>query len=218
MCGRFRVRGKFVDGLPADQFHDTRIELKLWDRFNVSPGQSAPLWWRDPGGRLQLSEQPWRQPPLYNARCETVAQLRSYRTPFRAQRCLIPMNGFYEWDEKAKPKQPWHFHLADDSTYMVAALWTLCDSVPAFTLITTEANATVAPVHHRMPVIVPTSQWQTWLDVGTDEASLKSIMRPFDAMAMEGWPVSPRVNNWRNDDEHIIDRYQPPRDPQLALF
>lgn len=128
------------------------------------------------------------------------------------------MNGFYEWDEKPRPKQPWHFHFPDDRTYMVAGLWTLYHGVPAFTLITTDANATVSPVHHRMPVIVPTSQWQTWLDVKTPLTALKSIMRPFEEEAMTGWPVSTRVNNWRNDDASILERCEPSSNCQLSFL
>ena len=101
-------------------------------------------------GDLDLQEMLWRQPPLYRARAEGIEKKPTWKTAFETRRCLIPMHGFYEWDERTQPRQPYHFHLKNDGLFMVAGLWAKHEGSMAFTLITTSPNEVVAQAHHRM--------------------------------------------------------------------
>ena len=157
---------------------------------------------------------------LINARSETAAEKPSFRSAFRHRRCLIPADGFYEWAKAARgrAKQPWLFQMKDGSGFAFAGLWESWrvpgglaltgslaelgpgDTLETCTILTTRANETVAPVHHRMPVILPPAAFDPWL--GGDEVPLA----PYPAAAMTAHPVSPLVNKPANDDERCVER------------
>ena len=215
MCGRFRVRGKLIDDMPEDEFRHVRIRYTTLDRFNIGPGQIAPIIWRNEEAGLSLDGMRWRQHPFYLARAESVDQVRSWKPAFRDRRCLILMNGFYEWDERTKPRQPWHFHLRDDGLMMVAGLWTKTGSQHEFTLITTTPNTVVAQAHHRMPAMI--TSCLSWLDPRASMESLKAMLQPTLEDKLEGWPVSLYVNKVANEGPKCIERYEPPPPAQLEL-
>ena len=216
MCGRYRIRGTLIDELPEDFFRETRITPKFHARYNIGPGQKAPIL-STTQGALDIQEMLWRQPPLYLARAEGIEKKPTWKTAFEQRRCLIPMNGFYEWDERTKPRQPWHFHMKDDDLFMVAGLWANHESSNAYTLITTSPNEVVAQAHHRMPAIILRDQWRKWLDPAADLSTVVDVLRPIQPAGLEGWRISLKVNNWRNDGRELLEPLQPSESEQMDL-
>ena len=147
---------------------------------------------------------------MINARGETAADKPSFRTPFRSRRCLILADGFYEWKRVGVGKQPYHIRMRDGRPFAFAGLWDRWappggDPVDSCTIVTTSPNDVLAPIHDRMPVILPPAQHALWLDPAVRERErLQEILQPFDSSSMVAYPVSARVNNPRNDDRDCI--------------
>jgi putative SOS response-associated peptidase YedK len=141
-----------------------------------------------------------------NARVETVDTAPSYRQAFKKQRCLIPVDGFYEWKKVLGGKIPHSIGMADDSPFVFAGLWegwkdpASDEWLRTCTIITGEPNEFVAQIHTRMPVILPEEHHEAWL---SGEAG-KEILVPFPAERMKAWPISPRVNSPINNDPEIM--------------
>jgi putative SOS response-associated peptidase YedK len=135
-----------------------------------------------------------------------VASKPSFRAAFKQRRCLLPADGFFEWQPRGGKKQPWLFRLRDGEPFGIAGLWerkSLSDgaTLETCTLLTTEANEVVQPAHNRMPVILPPSAYAAWLDPEVKSADeLLSLLKPFSAAAMTAVLVSLRVNNPKVDD------------------
>jgi putative SOS response-associated peptidase YedK len=169
---------------------------------------------------------------MINARSETLAEKNAFRGLFKKKRVLIPMDGFYEWkagsadgplNAKGKPlKQPLFIHRRDDEPLAVAGLWTTWKDPEAAdgseedqwlhstTIITTAANETMAPVHNRMPVVVPASRWPEWLDPGNDDIDdLSTLFVPTDDGSLTMHEVTTDVNNVRNNTASLIDPITP---------
>jgi putative SOS response-associated peptidase YedK len=139
-----------------------------------------------------------------------VATKPTFRDCFRHRRCLIPSSGFYEWQKLGGRKQPYLFRLRDSSPFAFAGLWDVWEGpqgkVPSCAVITTTANELVAPVHDRMPVILPPDQFGVWLDrTVTDPALLLPLLVPYPAILMTSTAVNPRVNNARNEGPECIE-------------
>ncbi|MGZ4723790.1 MAG: SOS response-associated peptidase, partial [Ilumatobacteraceae bacterium] len=159
-----------------------------------------------------------------NARAETVADKPAFKSVFKKQRVIIPMDGFYEWQQGSegavltkagKPaKQPMYIHRLDGEPLAVAGLWTTWRDKTAgadapwlhsCTIITTSANATMAPVHDRMPALLPPSVWHEWLDPGNNDLDvLKGLLVPAPDNLLTMHKVSTDVNNVRNKGEDLI--------------
>jgi putative SOS response-associated peptidase YedK len=212
MCGRFALAARpeavaALCGLPEPP--------DLFARYNVAPTQLVAVV-GDVGRGRRLALLRWGLIPswagadagrtaLINARAETVADKPSFRDALRHRRCLIPTSGFYEWAKDGGRRQPYLFRMKDGSPFALAGLWDVWDGpkgrVPSCAVITTAANGLVAPVHDRMPVILPPEDFGTWLDPAvTDPAELLPLLKPFPAGLMEAVAVGPRVNSTRNDD------------------
>jgi putative SOS response-associated peptidase YedK len=145
---------------------------------------------------------------MINARGETVDQKPSFRKAFASRRCLIPADGYFEWQKTADGKQPYLIELADGGVFAMAGLWeenrkVAGDAAPLLTctVITTEANQMTGKVHDRMPVILEPEQYDRWLDPGfRDAEALKEMLDPAAEDLLRMTPVSRHVNNPRNDD------------------
>ena len=170
---------------------------------------------------------------MINARAETIATKNAFRRPFTKRRCIIPADGFYEWKaiEGHKKKQPYFIHRVDGEPLAFAGLWEVWRGpssvagvrvpVPAgagatsedpevrvrsCTIITTSANETMAPVHDRMPVILPPSAWASWLDPDQNDIDLLGkLLVPAPAALLTMYPVSTEVNSVRNKGAHLIE-------------
>ena len=189
-------------------------------RYNVAPTQTVIVV-NDDGSR-HLTEMRWRLIPswakdpvignrMINARGETVATKPAFRAALRRRRCLIPADGFYEWQQQGRRKQPVYITLKTREPFSFAGLcesWTSPDGeeIKTCTIITTEANALLKPIHDRMPVILTKEAERVWLDPAIqDTERLLSLLVPYPAEEMEAYPVSTRVNNPRSDGPESIE-------------
>ena len=149
---------------------------------------------------------------MINARSETVAEKPAYRTAFKSRRCLIPANGFYEWQKLSKgEKQPWLIGVKDMPLFAFAGLWESWtspngDVIESCTILTTDASDSIAFIHPRMPIILDPPDYDPWLKCETGTEFLKS----FDANRMKFYKVSKRVGNVRNDDADLLKPLDPP--------
>lgn len=220
MCGRF-VLTTPADAL-AGEFAALSGGLVLSPRYNIAPMQNVVVV-RNVDGKRTLSMLRWGLVPswakdpsiaakLINARSETVGEKPSFREAVRKRRGVVPISGFYEWKRAGARKQPWYFRSVDPAaTLAVAALWENWRSakgeiLETCCLLTTGANSVLAPIHHRMPVLLNTDGVQRWLDpnVGGAEA-LDDLFVPAPADGMTGYPVSTAVNSVRNDDARNLE-------------
>lgn len=220
MCGRFALYSdpqtlarRFQADPPADYS----------PHFNIAPTQPI-LILRESKAHRAFSFARWGLVPhwareiktgysMINARAETVDEKPAFRTVFRRRRCLIPADGFYEW--QATPshrlKQPWYIALKERQPMALAGLWDQWhrpegDIMESCTIIVTKANELMRPIHERMPVILPEAVWQTWLDPDhTDPSTLKALLRPYPPEGMRAWPVKTQVNNPNNDAPACIE-------------
>lgn len=216
MCGRYTIT-LTLEALMRYYFAEQPEVAIHLPRYNVAPTQLAPAVVHD-GRRNRLGQLKWGLIPpwakdekgasrMINARAETLEERPAYREAFRRKRCLIPADGFYEWQTKpGGAKQPYRIKLRDGGLFSMAALyeiWTAPDGrkVGSFSIVTTEANPLMAGIHDRMPVIVRREDESLWLDrTMTDTERLKRLLVPFPADEMEAYEVDRRVGNVANDD------------------
>ena len=212
MCGRF-ARHSSTDTF--SQLFDAQILDDLPPSFNVAPSQHVLTARNNTSGGRELVALVWGLIPAWskgpdnrysmiNARAETVANKPAYRAAFKQRRCLFAVDGFYEWQRTDTGKQPFYIGLADHLPFAMAGLWERWqnqngDVIESCAVITTEANALVADIHDRMPVILAPDDYAQWLQ-GADAKALTALLRPFPAQRMQAYPVSTRVNNPRNND------------------
>ncbi len=205
-------------------------------RYNIAPSQPVITIRQDAREPVRtLSTMRWGLIPSWakdigiayktiNARSETIATTPSFREPFKSQRCLVPADGFYEWQRNGRTKQPYCFEVNGGEVFAFAGLWDRWrnpqgDVVESCTIMTTTPNSLVSDIHDRMPVILNPDDYDLWLDPGfRDVASVSEILRPFDAALMHRYPVSTRVNQVLNDDADCakpIDAETSPAQSQL---
>jgi putative SOS response-associated peptidase YedK len=157
----------------------------------------------------------WAEDPaignrMINAKAETAAEKPAFRQAFRRRRCLIAADGFYEWRKGPGAKQPFYIRMKGGAPFAFAGLWEHWEGegsvIESCTILTTQPNDLVRPIHDRMPVILAPGDYAAWLDCGrTDLKALQALLRPHPAGAMEAWPVGPYVNNPRNNDARCIE-------------
>jgi putative SOS response-associated peptidase YedK len=219
MCGRFtqrqpaaRLKKEFgVEEVP-------QVEA----RYNIAPTQNILSVRQMPDGR-EMGLLKWGLIPswakdssvgakLINARSETVTEKPSFREAFKKRRCIIPADGFYEWQHTGGRKQPFFFHMRDDRPFGFAGLWDRWKSqegeiLETCTILTTEANDVLKPVHDRMPVILHLEDYELWLDDDARKADLRQeLLRPFLASEMRDYPVSTLVNNTRSQGNELVQQ------------
>jgi putative SOS response-associated peptidase YedK len=216
MCGRYRLsRRKQV---LAEHFGADYADGEWEPRYNVAPTQHVPVVRQDAEEPIRhISPMRWGLIPYWatdagigarmiNARSETVAVKPAFREPIEKRRCLVPADGFYEWQRSGRGKQPFCFEVGDRDLFAFAGLWDRWRAtdgvmVETCTILTTAPNPLLADVHDRMPVILAPDDYDLWLDPGMRDASTAvDLLKPFDAALMRRHPVSTRVNNVANDD------------------
>ena len=219
MCGRFALSAITSDVEKLQAGLTSKIEIK--PRFNIapslqiaaisniSPNEIRPLRW---GLIPHWADDPGIGYKMINARSETIESKPSFKIPFRQKRCLIFATGFYEWkkSEDKKSKTPYYFHLLNDNIFTFAGLWSYWEKgdkqISSATIITTNANDIVKPIHDRMPVIIRRENWQEWLSNETGIIDLKNLLHPFPSDEMDAYEVSQAVNNPRNDFPELIEK------------
>lgn len=219
MCGRFalvtnveKIRYQFgaVGNLPSLEPH-----------FNIPPGQPIIMLYQAENLQLTAALISWGLIPWYerevklsrglaNARRETVAEKPAFKQAFKKRRGLVLMSGFYEWRREASLKQPFYFTRDDDQLLTIAAIWeerVTDDGVLLKTsaLLTTDANALMAPVHDRMPVIIREEDQAGWLDNRSYHPGfLAPLLQPQDVAHLSRYPVTSKMNNARFDEPDAI--------------
>ena len=143
------------------------------------------------------------------ARGETVDTLGLFKSAFKSHRCLVLVDGFYEWDPKVQPKQPYFIHRPDDSIFAIAGVWGMRKKKDGtqelnYAMITTEPNGMMEPIHNRMPVILAVDDYRTWLNSKTDIETLKGLLVPCPDDLLEAYSVSRTVNRPSNDSPDCL--------------
>ena len=210
MCGRFT---QATEGEIIARVFDLAESPVLSPRYNIAPTQAVAVVRAREGGR-RLDALRWGLVPswakdrtigdrMINARAETLAEKPAFRSAFRARRCLIVADGFYEWQKAEGRKQPHFITFRDRRPFGFAGLWERWDGdgpVESCTIVTTTANEVLAPIHDRMPVILDREEFALWLDPKvTDTRRVAGLLRPYAPDLLEAYPVSLLVNNPAND-------------------
>lgn len=218
MCGRFAL---------------SKSERIDWAQFGVRRGPALPPHWnlgpgraiavvRDAAEGAEVAMLTWGLIPFWakersighrlaNARAESAHEKPAFRAAFQKHRCLIPADGFYEWQVVAGTarKQPWFVHRGDDGIFALAGLWERWqpsdgDPVESCTVLTTAANALMAPIHNRMPVIIEPAHYAEWLATDTAIGRARELLQPWAATTMTAHRVSLRVNSPAHDDAECV--------------
>ena len=230
MCGRYTITQDLAGLEKLVRFIISKGARPEGPRYNLAPRQQAPvLVWET--GQPTLKSMRWGLIPswskdetigdkLTNARAVTITEKPSYRKPFEKQRCLIPADGFYEWQTTQAGKQQFRFTMKGGGFFCMAGLWekwirpprtdelalddpdqvSASQMIETFTIITTEPNPMVAAVHNRMPVILGPEHYHWWLEPDRFEPQfLKTLLRPYPAEDMACYRVSKLVNNAKHD-------------------
>jgi putative SOS response-associated peptidase YedK len=232
MCGRYELHTQpaalaLAFGVP--------FPSQMRPRYNIAPMQEVPIIRRAASGERELVNVRWGLVPrwakdpsignrMINARAETLADKPSFRTALRRHRCLLPADGFYEWTQSPSGgKQPIHIGMKNQSPFAFAGLferWLSPEGevLDTCTIITTQANALLSPLHDRMPVIVAPMAYDVWLGLPNEVANedITTLFAPFPAEAMTYYPVSARVNSVKNDDAKLIDGIEETAAPEPA--
>jgi putative SOS response-associated peptidase YedK len=232
MCGRYSITTnpeairqlfRFLNPTPNVPPH-----------YNAAPTQELPVVRRDRNGARELVQLRWGLVPFWakeprigcsriNAKAETVAEAPAYRAAFQRRRCLVPADGFYEWQQQGKQKQPYRFTPTEGGLFAFAGLWERWRkprprtgqgpdpggdaALETFTIIVTEANDLIRKIHDRMPVIIDPSDHDAWLEAA-DTTIPMALLQPYPAERMRGYPVSQRVNSPKNDDPEVMAETQ----------
>ena len=225
MCGRFIQHSD-------PEVYAERFDLELGSvlarsesrpRYNVAPSQTVLAIRADADGRKYLVALRWGLIPFWskgpdsrysmiNARAETVDSKPAYRAAFRERRCLIPAEGFYEWHAGPGGKQPYLIRRTDRIPFAMAGIWDTWKEpetgqvIASCTILVTDANASIAEIHDRMPVVLDPQRYAQWLDPSNrDTGALLPLLRPSPPGDWTLEPVSRRVNDARHDDPSLIE-------------
>ena len=219
MCGRFTLT---VDpGQLQEAFPWVDIPEEIPRRYNIAPSQPVAVVPNDGQNRVDFFNWGlipfWAKDPkignrMINARSETLTEKPSFRGPFKYKRCLVLVDGFYEWRKEpgTQSKTPIYLRLKNKAPFAFAGLWDNWHSddgseIRTFTIITTEPNTLIMEIHNRMPVILPQNTYRDWLKEGENDPDLlKSFLRPYPSEEMEAYPVSRQVNSPQNDTPECI--------------
>ncbi|MCP4436316.1 MAG: SOS response-associated peptidase [Actinomycetia bacterium] len=236
MCGRFvsssgaQDIAKYFD---VDEVSEQALEHR--PNYNTAPTTDVFVVYSD-GSTRRLDTFHWGLVPkwakelkvgsrMINARAETVAEKPAFRAAYRRRRCIVPADGFYEWNkpEGAGAKQPWYITRPDGEPYAFAGLWeqwkgrlpgSAEDSdevtVRSTTIITGSPNDKMAELHDRMPVILPAAAWEQWLDPASEVEGIAKLLVPAPPKLITFHPVSTEVNNVRNKGPHLMDPVELP--------
>jgi putative SOS response-associated peptidase YedK len=218
MCGRFTLK---TSPARIARLLGLKSVPDFEPRYNIAPSQPVlavrlepergereaaflewgliPSWAKEPGIGNKLA----------NARADTVAEKPAFRSAFKKRRCLVPADGFYEWQAGPGGKTPYYFRMKDEGLFAFAGLWERwqqgAEPVESCTLITTEANGVVGPVHDRMPVILDSESFARWLDPEQGVTALRAMLAPLPDDWLTAHPVSKLVNNPRNEGPKCIE-------------
>ena len=217
MCGRYRLSRR--KQILEEHFAAVSGDEDWNPRYNIAPTQSVPIIRQNPKEPVrELSLVRWGLIPswakdssvaaeMINARSETAGAKPAFRDAMKYRRCLIPADGFYEWQRTGKTKQPYCFEVNQGELFGFAGIWDRWKDasgnwVKTCSILTTTPNAVTSAVHDRMPVVLDPDGYDLWLDPGMrDVTTVSELLKPCDARLMRCYPVSTRINHVANDDE-----------------
>lgn len=221
MCGRYTL----VMGKPTlDKRFGTKNKTpkSVRSNYNVAPTQQMPVITNHGDGN-EIEIMSWGFRPVwaqdvssaykfFNARAETIAEKPMWKKAFATKRCLVPATGFYEWQKSGKEKTPYYIHLKDQVTFAFAGLydsWTdqkTGEVHKSYSIITTNPNSLIKPIHDRMPVILDKKEENSWLnqEANEDTGFLEHLLDQYNAKDMIAHTVSSKVNSSRNNDKELI--------------
>lgn len=219
MCGRYTLIADIGD--LAQRFEFDGADFRYDPGYNIAPTESVVTVRNVDGREAALMKWGlipfWAKDPkigawMINARAETVAEKPAFRNALRKRRCLVLADGYYEWQKTPVGKRPYRIMMKSGEPFAMAGLWETWrdiqgNVVPSCTIITTAANDYLAPIHNRMPVILPQEAEELWLDSRVENPiSLIDILTPYSDKAIDAYEVSTMVNNARNDSPEVIAR------------
>ncbi|HUO13452.1 MAG TPA: SOS response-associated peptidase [Verrucomicrobiae bacterium] len=225
MCGRYGRRADKQRIAEWMQTHDTNVfdDSYFAPSYNVAPQSLQPVVRLDrETGQRELTIMRWGLIPFWvkdskigystiNAKSETVTTSPAFREAMKRRRCLVPAEWFYEWKRiDAKMKQPYAIGLRDGSLFAFAGLWetwkdkALDKVLETYTVLTTDPNELMEPIHNRMPVILAPRDYQRWLEPGEPAHLPVDLLRPYPAEEMKAWKVSSAAGNVRNNTPELI--------------
>jgi putative SOS response-associated peptidase YedK len=217
MCGRYTVSAD-PEQL-AERFSAVLPPGLLQPRYNAAPTQQLPVLLNEDERQIQLLRwglvPHWAKTPstdysMINARAETVEQKPTFREALHKRRCLVLADSFYEWQKTATGKIPMRIMLKSGEPFAFAGLWEAWQDratgevLRSFTIITTNANELISPIHNRMPVIFLPKDENAWLDNQAAPDAWLGLLHPYAADLMKTYPVSARVNSPANDDPSLV--------------
>ncbi len=204
-------------------------------RYNIGPSHLIPVL-RVMNGKRELAAMRWGLIPHWaknpkrggfiNARVETVTEKPAFRDPFRRRRCLVPADGFYDWKQVGKKKQPYFFRKAGGGVFAYARVWDIWNGpdgpVETVAVLTVPAKELLKPLNDRMPAIISEDRFAVWLDSKESRpGKLLPLLVPYPVEQMECWPVSARVNTATTDEPTLLLPVPEPAKPrwtQPSLF
>ena len=225
MCGRYVRRSDKQKIAEHFRAQPVPVELPMPQAdYNIAPTTHQPIirQSRETGDREMVLAR-WGLVPFFtkslteikglstiNARSETITKAPTWREPFKKRRCLVPVSAFYEWPKQGKPpKQPYAFELGNGNIFAFAGLWDAWKDgeghwLQSYSIVTTEANELMAPIHPRMPVILHARDYVRWLDREETERLPLDLLRPYESDGMQMYEANPKVNNVRNSGPELL--------------
>ncbi len=217
MCGRFALA---TEKKILEMLYDLELRVEFKPRYNIAPSQEILALRQSPGnGPRELVYLKWGFVPFWsddpaignrmiNARAETAPEKPSFRSAFKKRRLLIPVSGFYEWKQEKGGKQPYYICQKEGQPFSLAGLWERWDRgeqvLETCTILTTEPNELVEPLHSRMPVIISKNNYGGGLEQATEQSSLVELLKPYPPEDFIAYPVSRKVNSPGNDAPELI--------------
>lgn len=218
MCGRYTL-GREPESL-LDYFHIHGDVPVYHLSYNIAPTQLAPVVIQQDAQRVcrlmrwglipNWSKGPDARFTMINAKAETIDAKPAYKRPFKRQRCLVPCDGFYEWQPRGKVKQPYYIHKPDQGLLALAGIWDRWEGgdepIESFSIITTAANDLMQNIHERMPAIISPADFDHWLSAANDDGGeLKKLLQPYAQADLVMHAVSREVNSPKHDSVALIE-------------
>jgi putative SOS response-associated peptidase YedK len=225
MCGRYGRRADKQRIAEWMQAHDTNVfdDSYFEPAYNIAPQSFQPVVRLDPEtGERELTVMRWGLVPFWskegtaafntiNAKAETVAKSPAYREPWKRRRCLVPADWFYEWKKiDEKTKQPYAIAMKDGGLFAFAGLWDSWkdkasgQELQTYTILTTDPNELLIPIHNRMPVILDRKDYERWMAPAEPSHLPVDLLRPYPTEEMKAWKVSRDVGNVRNNGPGLV--------------
>ncbi|HXV08897.1 MAG TPA: SOS response-associated peptidase [Burkholderiales bacterium] len=220
MCGRYELHTPVEEVARRFDAVLTDAARALPPRYNIAPTLQVPVLRQGRRGR-EIEAMTWGLTPSWakdrsgvkpiNARAETVFERPMFRNAIARRRCLLPADGFYEWQRGPARKQPYHVGMADGGLLALAGVWEYWaqegqEPLVSCCIVVTDANALMAAIHERMPVIIAPQDYARWLDPAlSGRATIEPMLAPLPAAEMRAYPISTRVNDVKNDAPELIE-------------